>query len=81
MWRLPNKHNQRKSQKMKHQYQPVKEENKIINTYIDNDPLLRNLRSNLLNWNAHHRAGIGPTAAGEIIYCIGRLIAKKAPQK
>ena len=56
------------------------EQRQIINDYIDNEPTLRNLRRNVLDWNARRRAGIGNSAAGEIIYCIGRLIAKNAPK-
>ena len=67
---------------MKNQ-QPIRsiEQRQIINDYIDNDPTLRNLRRNLLDWNARRSAGIGHAAAGEIIYCIGRLLTKKDPQK
>jgi len=62
--------------------QPIRsiEQRQIINDYIDNDPTLRNLRRNLLDWNARRSAGIGHAAAGEIIYCIGRLIAKNGPK-
>jgi hypothetical protein len=57
------------------------QKNQIITAYIDQDPLLRNLRANLIDWNAQNRAGIGLNASGEIIYKIGRLLAAKGQPK